>query len=228
MESQSSQRSLEWHRARLGRFCGSEVGKLMTKPKNKSDLISKTAMTYVMKIVAERLLNPKVVADDTLFQQYLDYIGFSNRYMDFGTEMESVARNHFCSKRLVSMEETGSIVHPKYDFFASSPDGLFYEDGKKFVWENKTVNPTTYIEYVSTVNDWESLRKVNSDYFWQLNAELSTNEADCVSFSLFSPFMSEPMFTVDLERNNEYIEELEEAVVTANRIANEIVSKYNG
>ena len=60
----SEQGTLEWQRMRLGKFSGSNIHKLMGKARNKSDIFSQTALTYIKEVAAERCLNQKMVDDD--------------------------------------------------------------------------------------------------------------------------------------------------------------------
>lgn len=48
------QGSLEWHRARLGHWTGSAIGKLMVSGRKKDEVFGDTAKSYIFKVLAER------------------------------------------------------------------------------------------------------------------------------------------------------------------------------
>ena len=53
---QPTQHSLNWYRVRLGKFTGSQVGRLMKRGKG-GEYFAKDAMSYITEVVAERMLN---------------------------------------------------------------------------------------------------------------------------------------------------------------------------
>lgn len=217
----SEQKSLDWFRNRCGCWNGSEVAALMVSGRSKDKIFGDTAVTYIIKVLAERNINPKVMDDDVLFQQYLDLETFSNKFTDHGNEMEDLARKQFAKHKLVDIMEVGSCECEDAPTLHASPDGLYYEDGELAVLEIKCPKASTFFEYATYIKDWESLKKVNAKYYWQLNAEMVCTGATKASFVVFNTYMAKPMHIVELKRNQEAIDQLIERV----RLAEEFISE---
>lgn len=215
------QRTLDWFRKRLSCWNGSEVGKLMKTSNKKGEVFGDTAKTYIYKVAGERSLNPRVIEDDTMFEQYLDMVSFSNKFVEWGTEMEELAKKQFANKFLVSVEEVGSCKHESIPNFAASPDGIFYNDGKKYCLEIKCPKPEVFMKYKTCLCDWESLKDINEYYYWQCVAEIACTDSQGVYFCVFNPFINDPLFVCLLERNDELITALTERI----KLAEEYISK---
>lgn len=84
--------TLEWYRKRLGCITGSQVGLLMKSGRNKSELFGETAKSYIYSVAAERDMNPIIVSDDELFEEYLKQVDISSKSMRWGNEQEENAR----------------------------------------------------------------------------------------------------------------------------------------
>jgi hypothetical protein len=69
------QRSLQWYRARLGNFTGSSIHKLISK-KNE---LTKTALSYIFEVAAERCLASKIVNGDEEFTEYLETVSVTTK-----------------------------------------------------------------------------------------------------------------------------------------------------
>jgi hypothetical protein len=82
------QRSLQWYRQRLGNFTGSSIHKLISK-KNE---LTKTALSYIFEVAAERCLAEKIVNGDEEFTEYLETVSVTTKAMQFGIDMEDLAR----------------------------------------------------------------------------------------------------------------------------------------
>ena len=163
------QRSLGWFRARLGTITGSQVGLLMKSGRNKSELFGDTAKSYIYSVAAERDMNPIIVNDDELFEEYLRQVDVSSRSMRWGNEQEESARylyEKITGRRIV---EVGSCKHPTIENFASSPDGLFYDEntGEKGVLEIKCPSQAVFMRYKDEVKDNATLLAAKSEYFFQ-------------------------------------------------------------
>lgn len=109
------QRTPEWIRERMGRFSCSQLWRLMTEPKSKSEELSKGAITYIMECAAEKLTG--LPAKDE----------FNSRYTDWGVENEPIAKGIYESVFETKVSNTGYIAHGEN--FGGSPDGLIDADG---------------------------------------------------------------------------------------------------
>ena len=88
------QRSLEWHRLRCGSFTGSKIGDLMKSGRKKEQIFGDTAMSYIFKVAAERMLNPIFLNDDELFGQYIEQQQVYSKAIIWGQEQEDNGKGH--------------------------------------------------------------------------------------------------------------------------------------
>lgn len=197
----------------------------MGSGRGNDSVFSKVAITQLHKIAAERSLNRKVLEDDTLFQQYIDSVSFSSKFTDYGIEMEELARNHFANQRLVSIEQVGSCRHEEIENYAASPDGIFYEDGKKKVLEIKCLKPEVFMEYLTSSKDWDALKSINADYYYQVNAEIDCCCAYGACFVVFNPFLTPNIVIFDLDRNDDTINAIHERIELAEEYINTKILK---
>jgi len=212
------QRSLQWYRSRLGNFTGSSIHKLISK-KNE---LTKTALSYIFEVAAERCLASKIVNGDEEFTEYLETVNVTTKAMQFGIDMEDLARatyEMFTGNKVV---ETGSIAHRDIMHYASSPDGIVPAEG--LVIEIKVPKPATYIEYLSLVHDGASLKSVKPEYYWQMQSELDCTDAAAGHFVAFNPYMKEPIHVATIERCQEDIDIIHERIALAEEyITNNII-----
>ena len=207
------QGSLDWHRARLGHWTGSAIGKLMVSGHKKDDVFGDTAKSYIFKILAERSLSEKVVEDDEMFALYVEQTGIFNKAVQWGHDNEEEARRLYAELNKVEVTEVSSVEHEDIFLFAASPDGCVKSTDK--VIEIKCPNPDTAVRYRYLIKDAESLKKVNSDYYWQVMAEMDCTGATACDFIVYCPFLAEPMYIVTIPRNDEAISTIHERIAEA-------------
>lgn len=169
------QGSLEWHRARLGHWTGSAIGKLMVSGRKKDEVFGDTAKSYIFKVLAERSLSEKVVEDDEMFALYVEQTGIFNKAVQWGHDNEEEARRLYAELNKVEVTEVSSVEHLDIALYAASPDGCVKATDK--VIEIKCPNPDTAVRYRYLIKDAESLKKANSDYYWQVMAEMDCTGA---------------------------------------------------
>ena len=90
--NQPAQRSIDWFRARLGHFTGSNIVKLMGCGRKKDEIFSATAISYIYQVASERMLADGVVNDDDALCEYIEQVSHTNRAMQFGIDNEDKAR----------------------------------------------------------------------------------------------------------------------------------------
>lgn len=207
------QGSLDWHRARLGHWTGSAIGKLMVSGRKKDDVFGDTAKSYIFKILAERSLSEKVVEDDEMFALYVEQTGIFNKAVQWGHDNEEEARRLYAELNKVEVTEVSSVEHEDIFLFAASPDGCVKSTDK--VIEIKCPNPDTAVRYRYLIKDAESLKKVNSDYYWQVMAEMDCTGATACDFIVYCPFLAEPMYIVTIPRDAEAIATIHERIAEA-------------
>lgn len=204
------QRTPDWFRARLGKITGSAVGNIISKGKGAD--FTKTGLTYLNGVVAERILQPDIIADDDFFQTYLDEVNTTSKAMRIGTEREQEARELYAAVRNEQVEEAGSVEHPDIRGFASSPDGVIADGVVKGVLEIKCPTPATYVNYLSAIQTAEDLKAVNSDYYWQCYSHMAVTGAAWCDFVAYCPYLKVPLHIVRINRDEEVISQLLERV----------------
>ena len=214
--SNAAQHTLDWYRCRLGMITGSNVGLIMKSGKGKA--FSDTAESYLYQLVSERTMNPKVINNDELFELYLNQTNITTKAMQWGNEQEANARSLYTLRTGLKMVEVGSCRHDTIDKFASSPDGFFYneETGEKVCLEIKCLSQKEYIKYLDSVTDGESLKKVNSQYYYQCHAHMMVTGAIATDFVVYNPFQMIPIHIVRIERNEDVAKEIAERIALAN------------
>lgn len=212
------QGSLEWHRARLGHWTGSAIGKLMVSGRKKDEVFGDTAKSYIFKILAERSLSEKVVEDDEMFALYVEQTGIFNKAVQWGHDNEEEARRLYAELNKVEVTEVSSVEHLDIALYAASPDGCVKSTDK--VIEIKCPNPDTAVRYRYLIKDAESLKKANSDYYWQVMAEMDCTGATACDFIVYCPFLAEPMYVVTIPRNDEAIATIHERIAEAEDFIN--------
>lgn len=211
-----AQGSDEWHRQRLGKFNASRISELMGKGKKKDEYWSKTALSYINEVAAERNLDPSIVEDEDKFWTYRELVEVNNKYMAWGSRNEPDARDFYETRHGVTVEQVGSVDHLDIPYYACSPDGLVVESNSGI--EIKCPLPKTYWEWCNTIHDAESLKAVKPEYYWQVMAQIDICELDYVDFVPYCPLMVKPIFEVRIARDDEAIAQMRERVMRANEV----------
>ena len=222
MITEGTQRTLDWHRARLGNITGSAVGDLMKSGRRKDETFGETAKAYMYKLAAQRLLNPAIVADDELFGEWVKAKEITSKAIRWGQEQEDKAKALFYKARGIPKEmvvDVASCRHDTIPHFAASPDAIFYEDRERRIFtalEVKCPEDHTFMKYVCEIKDADTLKAVKPEYYWQMMAEMSCTGAGSGVFLTYCPWMSIPYHAVMIMRNEMDIALLEERVKAAN------------
>lgn len=219
-----NQHSLDWYRARIGRFTGSQVGRLMKSGRGKDDYFGKDALSYIAEVVAERMLNPAVLVNDDLFDEYLMQTTSSNKYTAWGNDQEPNARELYQSLSGNKVTSCGCLEWSQW-WFADSPDGLVID--KNGCIEIKSPLQKTHTEYQLNVHDGESLKAYKPEYYWQVMAHLTVTGAEWCDWMSYCPFAKTPLHKVRIERNMDDIILMLERVNKAHELALEWQQKIN-
>jgi putative phage-type endonuclease len=191
------QRTEEWFQQRLGKVTASRISDVIAKTKTG---VSTSRQNYLVQLVSERITGKK--GDSFVNQAMLD-----------GIERESAARELYERTRGVSVTEVGFFDHPVIKNSGASPDGAVNaeEDGKYAgLIEIKCPIETTH---TNTLMSKSVPSKYKSQIQWQM-ASVSPN-VKWVDFISFNPNFPDTMqlFVARVERDNDYIAELEAEVV---------------
>jgi putative phage-type endonuclease len=191
------QRTEEWFQQRLGKVTASRISDVIAKTKTG---VSTSRQNYLVQLVSERITGKK--GDSFVNQAMLD-----------GIERESAARALYMRTRGVSVTEVGFFDHPIIKNSGASPDGAVNaeEDGKYAgLIEIKCPIETTHTNTLMS-------KSVPSKYIpqiqWQM-ASVSPNVKWC-DFISYNPNFPDTMqlFVARVERDNDYIAELETEVI---------------
>lgn len=192
--SQIEQRTEEWFKARLGKFTGSQIFRLMTDPRSKVDKEagkpSESFKTYVLEAVGEMMTGEQA--------------GFEgNDATRWGEENEPIAID-------IYEMETGNIVSdcpyvPINDNCGASPDGSVIENGEQGSVEIKCFDTVAnhlkwfLIEGLEEfegdyrnrfhLRDAESFKKVKDGkkFYYQMQTEMKALKALWCDFVSFRP-----------------------------------------
>jgi hypothetical protein len=198
------QRTEEWFAARLGKVTASKVADVLAKTKTG---VSASRANYLSDLVVERLTG-----------QQAEF--YQNEAMQWGTETEPQARMAYEAYKNVLVDEEGFIDHPTIANFGCSPDGLIGVDG---LIEIKCPNSKTHIDTLLS-------GKAPSKYIPQMQTQMAVTGRQYCDFVSFDPRLPEDLqlFVVRVNRDDEYIANLEEEVVAFLNEVEETVTKLKG
>ena len=196
----TEQRTEEWFAARLGKVTASRI---------KDVLAGKTTAArrnYLAQLVVERMTQKAPES-------------FTNAAMQWGTDQEPFARAAYEARNGVLVDETGLVDHPVIPNSGASPDGLVGQDG---LVEIKCPNTATHMDTLLS-------RTPDSDYIGQMQWQMACTGRKWCDFVSFDPRMPShlQLFVKRIERNDEYIEQLEKEVVQFLMEVEDKVKKLN-
>ena len=183
----SIQGTPEWLAERAGKVTASMVSAVLAKPETAG------YRDYQAQLVAE-ILTGKPQGSD-----------YTNAAMQFGTEMEPLARSAYEAETGFSVDEVGFCQHPTIDRAGASPDGLVGNSG---LVEIKCPKVATHLAYLIA-------GVVPAGYKNQMLWQMACTGRDWCDFASFRPDLPEhlQLFIVRFKRDPERIKELETAVV---------------
>jgi len=183
----SIQGTPEWLAERAGKVTASMVSAVLAKPETAG------YRDYQAQLIAEVLTGKP---------QGSDYI---NAAMQFGTEMEPLARSAYEAETGFSVDEVGFCQHPAIERAGASPDGLVGNSG---LVEIKCPKVATHLAYLIA-------GIVPVGYKNQMMWQMACSGRDWCDFASFRPDLPEhlQLFIVRFKRDPERIKELETAVV---------------
>ena len=183
------QHSREWFVARLGRWTGSEVGKLMQSGRSKSDTFGETAKGYIYDKAGERLLRDEVRNDEAMWNEYYTLTHTTSKAMDFGSEQEPYARKRYHKVTGNEVHEVGLLLCKDIPEFGSSPDGIVQEGGRiTRAIEIKCPMGSNFVKY-AMMQTADDLKKTNSQYYWQCVSHCIVSGASVCDFIIYNPFL---------------------------------------
>lgn len=177
----------------MGKVTASRVKDVMAQGRGGAP--SATRKNYMMQLLCERLTGTREE-------------GFTSASMQRGTELEPMARAAYELFQGAEVEEVGLIDHPRIKGFAASPDGrVLLPDGRGGI-EIKCPNTAQHIAVMQS-------GKHDSQYDWQMLAQMACDEYDWVDFVSFDDRLPSELQYVcyRFERDFSRIRAMESAIV---------------
>lgn len=221
-----AQRSLDWHRARLGKFTASEIGKLRGKPRKAGELFTQTALTYIRQKGGERLLDPAMVTDDERFAAYLERTDTSTRAMRYGTETEPEALRTLAWERDLNILPGGAAMADGHPYIFASPDGRV--DGQNLIVEVKCPTAGRFFDFATSVKTGADLAAADIDYYWQVQCQLLCTGADGCYWCAYCPDCKPLLVCVLVQRDSAVIAEMLERAEAADAYIDRLVAEVRG
>jgi putative phage-type endonuclease len=181
----------EWLEARLGKVTASRFKDVMTN--GRGSAASKTADSYMMELIAERLTQTPVNS-------------FSTPATKWGNDNEDSARALYSWRTGKPVDQVGfATKKDNWDVGASS-DGLVEEDGTVEI--KCPYNPVNHLNTMQ-------YNCVPKQYQWQIQGQLWVLQRKWCDFISFDPRMPEShrMVVIRVERDEELIDSLESRVL---------------
>lgn len=187
---QVEQRSAQWFLERLGRATGSKFKDVMATTKTGESAYRKK---YKIQLVAERITG---VA--TTF--------FVNQAMQWGTDHEDEAAEQFSIHTGLLLDEIGFVKHPTL-MCGVSPDRVIQTPDGPVVLEIKCPETSTHVEWMLDGVLPEQHKPQVYGQMWLMNSPYAY-------FCSYDPRMpkNNQLFTVMVQRDNEYISKLDTAI----------------
>lgn len=175
----------EWFAIRIGKVTASRVADVGAKTKTGWGA---SRANYMAELIAERLTGEVVPS-------------FMSTAMQWGTEMEPLARDAYEFRTDATVETVGFVAHPSILMSGASPDGLVGFDG---LIEIKCPNTATHID--TLMGD-----SIASKYETQMQWQMACTGRKWCDFVSFDPRMPESMrlFIRRVNRDDKRISELE-------------------
>lgn len=200
----------EWFKARSGRFTPSELHRLMTEPKTKSEVLSVGAITYIKEKIAE-----------TLIEDFTDESTFTNQATAWGNAYEDEAINIFS-------ELTGhEIVQPGFisinDYFGGTPDGVA-QDGSFGIEVKCPYNPTVHLD--NLVLDPLDFPKARKEYYYQIQGYAILTGIEDWYFISYDPRQREPLHMrhIHIKKDKATVEKIQEKLKLANDYKQKLIN----
>jgi len=188
MQETDEQGSIEWFAKRAGRATASRFKDALAKLKNGQP--AKDRQNYLMEVVTERLTGQPVAH-------------FSNAAMQWGTDMEPLARETYSLQTGRDVERCGFFAHDEL-MSGASPDGLIEWDG---VLEIKC--PFNSINHIATLRGG-----MPEEHMAQVQGEMWFTGRDWCDFVSFDPRMPPKLklYVQRIPRDDAFISGLETEV----------------
>jgi hypothetical protein len=210
---EAEQRSPEWHAARLGLFTSSEIYKLMSEPKKKTEVLSEGAKTYIMQKVAERITG---ICEEV----------YVNNSMQWGVENEPIA------VKWLSIIGDFNILETKFTYiegmnYGGSGDGWIREIDSAL--EVKCLNTANHLAEIRLAESADSIRQNLSNRYWQITSDAYLRNASKCTLCWFDSRVPNDygLFTKTWDIITSDVELMLSKIKIANEYFNEQIEYFN-
>jgi len=178
----------EWLALRAGKVTASRVADILAKTKTG---VSASRGNYLIQLAIER-------ATGNIEPSY------TNEAMQWGIDNEAQARMAYEVESGNFVDQVPFVDHPNIDDFGCSPDGLV---GNLGLVEIKCPNSSTHWSYIKD-------NAPPNKYYIQMQAQMACTNTEWCDFVSFDPRMPDrsQLLIVRVDRDNEFISQMEEAV----------------
>lgn len=210
------QGTIEWKEARCGFFSSSENWKLIGT--GKKNPFTEVGMTYIKNKLGEKITGIPIESQDS-------------KATLWGKTYEPMAREWYCKKYGMVVDEVGFMTHPTIKNFGGSPDGLTYKVGSGNDAGNLEIKcPMVYANHIDhlRIKSAEYFKAEFPDKYWQCVSNMVVCGLTYTDFVSFDPRMNSKMglFVFRLEPSAEdaslLIERIELANAQLDKLAEEI------
>lgn len=205
--------SPEWFKSRQGNFTGSEVWKLMIEPRSKKEILSKTAETYILEKVWEKLSG-------------MVKSGFDNFATEWGNDNEPKAKKWYAQLTGNEVKDAQLVYSQEIEGFTGSPDGLVGEDG--MIEIKCPFNGANHLKHCFITND-EYFKTEHNDYYYQIQSYLMLTGRKWCDFVSFDPRIDSQlgMFIYRVESNEDVQREMKIKINDARILFIEYYQSFN-
>lgn len=203
MSEQIEQRSAEWFAQRAGKFTGSRFVDVLARNKRTGEPL-KAYHDLIWQVVVERMTRQPVE-------------GASGYALQWGQDVEPFAREAYEFETGSIVTESEFINHPAFDFAGCSPDGLIGDDKGLEMKCPKS----------SAVHLERFIDGVPEEYIPQIQGCMWVTGRKSWDFVSYDPRMPEShrLLIITVQRDDEFISNLEKAVLEAEVKAQELHSQ---
>lgn len=166
------QRSEAWHKARLGKLCGSKAADMLARRNDGKPAAGR--QNLLTQLVLERITGRSHEG------------GYQSRYMDQGVEREVDATGQYEALTGQPVFSVGFLQHPELAAGVSLDGYIGHLEQPDGIIEIKCPIPATHLEYIET-------GKVPGDYLKQVQHALWITGAKWCDWMSFNPDFPEPL-----------------------------------
>jgi len=185
----------------------------MSEPRSKSDTISKTAETYILEKVHEKITG--------LVKQ-----GVDNYSTQWGIEHEPLAAKWYAKITNNIIHDPCLCLHEDIDGFSCTPDYFVNSDGLTEI--KCPANGANHLKHCFISSD-EYFKKEHPEYYWQCMAQMHITKREWCDFVSFDPRINSNigMFIYRLKYDAEQGKKLESKVTEAREVYNSYLLAFD-